>query len=329
MKELEKYTNSFAKFEKIASKLEFGSFDNCMMPEVSVVMPVYKRSDLFEIALKSALSQTFKGQYEIVVVDNYDLDGESPNLRVVKKISALNVFYYHNSENLGMFGNWNRCVELARSENVVFCHDDDVLEPDALEHLMRIKNSIGDECIFSTHNNIDEDGNIIFKYDYPRKKFLFKEKETFRATPLYWMLHSAGCSSGCLYNKRVMLDIGGFNEISFPSADYELLMRYTINGGCVISNKPTYNYRVASNESFNVYDKFADSDRKLHIKLKDYISIPNIILNKIVAIRYKENIINNKRAFGKDCIISEKLGLSDRLILGFFKTITEAKKYTI
>ena len=47
--------------------------------------------------------------------------------------------YYKNEKILGMLGNWNRGIELARAPFVTYCHDDDMLLPSALSRLMELQ----------------------------------------------------------------------------------------------------------------------------------------------------------------------------------------------
>ena len=41
--------------------------------------------------------------------------------------------YMKNEENIGMFGNWNRALEVTRTKYVVLLHDDDWLTENYIE----------------------------------------------------------------------------------------------------------------------------------------------------------------------------------------------------
>ena len=70
------------------------------------------------------------------------------------------ISYYKNKENLGMFGNWNRCLELARGEWVCILHSDDKIMPNYIEEMSKV---VGDKyrsrrrlCLFSKEKDRDK-----------------------------------------------------------------------------------------------------------------------------------------------------------------------------
>lgn len=86
-------------------------------PFVSNIIPTYKRVKTFEESLRSALSQNFLDSYEVIVIDNdyVDLDC-SDTYRIIKNYTQDLLAYYRNKQNLGMTGNWNRGISLARGK---------------------------------------------------------------------------------------------------------------------------------------------------------------------------------------------------------------------
>ena len=135
---IDRKADGFQAISGVNSVQLYGSRNHVEIPLLSLVLLTYRRDVLFREALKSVLvQQAVPFAWEIIVVDNSEPDekGETPALRIVREFGDLRVRYYRNEENLGMFGNWNRGVELARGEWVTFLHDDDVLCPDALANL--------------------------------------------------------------------------------------------------------------------------------------------------------------------------------------------------
>ncbi len=104
------------------------------MPLVSVCVPVYNGGDLLERSLKSILAQTFTN-YELLVVDDGSTDGSYERAQSIVG-SAPRARLIRNTHNLGLVGNWNRCVELARGEFVKFVFQDDWINPTCLERLV-------------------------------------------------------------------------------------------------------------------------------------------------------------------------------------------------
>ena len=100
-------------------------------PKISVCIPTYNYGKFISDAIESVLAQTFK-DYELIVVDNCSTDGTKD---LVSKYSAIDprIMYYVNESNLGMVGNWNRCLEYARGEYIKILCADDVLTSNCLQ----------------------------------------------------------------------------------------------------------------------------------------------------------------------------------------------------
>ena len=84
---------------------------------------------MVELAIESAISQTFKN-IEIIVMDNASTDEIES---VVSKYHDQRLRLVRNSENIGQFGNFNRCIELCRGTYLYILHSDDYIEPDFIE----------------------------------------------------------------------------------------------------------------------------------------------------------------------------------------------------
>lgn len=94
-------------------------------PLVSICIPTYNRADMVGKAIESALAQSYP-YIEVIVVDNAsDDDIES----VVASYHDPRLKFFRNDRNLGLFGNFNRCVELANGEYIHILHSDDAIDP--------------------------------------------------------------------------------------------------------------------------------------------------------------------------------------------------------
>lgn len=301
----------------ISSVLKYGNPKDTPNPQVSIIMPVYKRPDTFRKSLMSAINQDFTEKFEIVVVDNYDGEGESPNLTVVKETAANNILYYQNASNLGMLGNWNRGIELSRSAFVTYCHDDDILLPTCISRLMELQKITGNKCILSAMNTIDEDDKYLSRKPYPRRfKKILLEKDHYEYSLYDQFLGSRGFGVGCLFNRQAMLDLGGYNKEYYPSADYALQVSYTYYYGCVYNCVPTFNYRIAKNESMNVYEDFSERDIFFRECIMKKLFIPKFILNLISDSIYRVNRINFAVNWGRQSKnLYKQIKFRDKIII--------------
>lgn len=98
------------------------------MISCTIAIPVFNREALLGQAIESALAQADR-DIEILVVDNCSTDRSwdiangysDPRLRLVR-----------NERNLGLFGNFNRCLELAQGTYIRILGSDDRLLPGCL-----------------------------------------------------------------------------------------------------------------------------------------------------------------------------------------------------
>lgn len=96
-------------------------------PTYSIVIPVYKRVFGFHDALESALNVT--GCQEVVVVD--DNSDHEEFLDICNSFNDERVKYHRNEQNIGLFGNWNKGIELSAGEFVSVLCSDDIIAADA------------------------------------------------------------------------------------------------------------------------------------------------------------------------------------------------------
>ena len=79
---------------------------------VSVCIPTYNYGRFLGQAIESVLAQTW-GDFELVVCDNASTDDTQD---VVASFRDERIRSYRNDANIGLFGNFSRCLELARGE---------------------------------------------------------------------------------------------------------------------------------------------------------------------------------------------------------------------
>lgn len=97
-------------------------------PRVCVTIPFHANIGYLDAALRSLIAQREK-DWTAVVVD--DSGPESGAEQLVAALADGRVSYTRNDLNLGIAGNFNRCLELGRraAEVVTILHGDDMLEP--------------------------------------------------------------------------------------------------------------------------------------------------------------------------------------------------------
>ncbi len=150
----------------VAKGTEYPSIDpfpeGVHRPFWSVMITTYNRTKYLEQALKSVLEQDpGADQMQIEVVDDC-----SPNENIeafVKKVGQDRVSFYQQPKNVGIYANWNTCINRARGYWVHILHDDDLVLPGfygRLREALEKESTIG--AAFCRHIHIDEEGKQQF-----------------------------------------------------------------------------------------------------------------------------------------------------------------------
>jgi glycosyltransferase involved in cell wall biosynthesis len=104
------------------------------MPSVSICIPTFNHGQFIEQSLGSAMAQTFCDT-EIIVLDNASQD----NTEKIVAAAALRdsrIRYVRHPRNIGLIGNLNACIEMARGTYVKLLCADDSLQPDCVSRLV-------------------------------------------------------------------------------------------------------------------------------------------------------------------------------------------------
>lgn len=110
---------------------------------VSIVLPTYNRANILERCINSILSQTYSN-WEFIISDDGSTDEtEAVVKRFAKKDSRIR--YHRNATQLGLPGNRNAAISIAKGNLILQLEDDIVAEPDCLEILVDTFNQLKDK----------------------------------------------------------------------------------------------------------------------------------------------------------------------------------------
>lgn len=300
-----------------------------VVSKVTIAIPTFKRPELLKEAIESAFNQIDYSDYEVIVVDN-NPERDCETERLLKKYSDKRIAYYKNSENIGMYGNWNRCIELARGEYVTILNDDDTLSEEYLKSVNGIisrQNKIIDALI-TGFQLIDSDGKITSEKNHSRSKI-----SRIIALDLLFGNINPG-SLGILFTRKTLINIGGYDETYYPSSDYMFLVKYLVNFDNVFYfNKVLANYRIAVNESKKLItlQGFIDTDKEIrktflviYPKLKKLVelSIPIIELKQYRVLSEVSNDFNDINA-NQIVLLKNQVSLKNKIA---FRTLVFLRK---
>ncbi|MGD1809758.1 glycosyltransferase family 2 protein [Dapis sp. BLCC M126] len=103
-------------------------------PLVSICIPTYNGAQFLEIALESALQQTYPS-IEIIVSDDDSKDDTVKIVRAFQEKTPGKIAVFEHSR-YGIAQNWNNTVTKAQGKYIKFLLQDDLLEPNCLEEMV-------------------------------------------------------------------------------------------------------------------------------------------------------------------------------------------------
>lgn len=194
-------------------------------------------------ALVSALRQDTTFPVEIIVVDN-DPESAAKVLALVELHScAHGVRYYVNETNLGMFGNWNQCLALARGRWITLLHDDDWLSPGFVSAMLPlVRNGIDFAVCRVAIGSSGFDPRI-----------LQRARDSDGISPLTvddLVFGNPTPAPGLLVLKQALVAAGGFDPATYPCGDYITYARCASGVRAARLDRTLAYYRTTDSQTF-------------------------------------------------------------------------------
>ncbi len=111
---------------------------------IDIMMPLWGRTDHFQVAVESVLAQ-IDDDWRLVVIDDRNPDPTAAAW--LRRIDDPRVEYLLNEENLGPGANFQRAAELARADRVVIMGCDDVMHPEFVARIAELENAYPNAAI--------------------------------------------------------------------------------------------------------------------------------------------------------------------------------------
>lgn len=128
------------------------------MPEISVIVPVYKVEKYLEKCIDSILNQTFKN-FELILIDDGSPDrcGEMCD-EYAEKDDRIHVIH---QENRGVSAARNAGIKKASGNYIIFIDSDDYLEKDMFQIMINVAKEKETDVVTCAINYWDEEGNSL------------------------------------------------------------------------------------------------------------------------------------------------------------------------
>lgn len=201
---------------------------------LTIAIPSYNKEKYIERCIKSVLIEK---QYidKIFVVDNCSSD---KTLELARKFEP-EVTCIKNDTNLGMSGNFNKCIELCNTDWLMILHADDELLPGAIKKYLNYIEKYPDLGLIHADSYSIVDGDESSKSLHQvHKKELWKAGIDALSCPY-------GVCSAVMVKKDAYDKLGGFINSSL-SSDVEMWARISGKYDVGFINHPTVIYHVSA-----------------------------------------------------------------------------------
>ncbi len=151
------------------------------MAQITFAIPFYKGIDHLKLAIHSVFTQSFT-DWKLVLVDN----GANEEAKfLVASLGDSRCSYVANEQNLGMAGNFNRCLDLAETDLVTLLHHDDELMPNYASTMIEAAAKYKDGAAFFCQTEIINDQSkrifsipdMVKSWTIPSRKDVIKVSE--------------------------------------------------------------------------------------------------------------------------------------------------------
>jgi GT2 family glycosyltransferase len=183
-------------------------------PLVSIVCPVYRPAiGEFLTMVDSVRSQSYEN-WELLLVDDASRSEELADTmrRLAKNEPRVKVFRLR--ENGGIAQATNKAIAQAKGDFIAFLDHDDVLEPDALDIMMRAQAATGARLLYSDEDKIDRSGALSEPHLKPDFNYRF-------LLELNYICHFVVAEAA------LVRAVGLFNPLYDGAQDHDFLLRVT------------------------------------------------------------------------------------------------------
>lgn len=213
-------------------------------PIVSVCIPVYNTESFIAEAIESVLSQSFE-DFELIIVDNASTDN---TMREINKFTDQRIKIYSNEINIGMVGNWNKCLEYCKGSYIKFLCADDLLLPELLEKQVEALAANPNVSLVSSGSFIINDSNKTVSKrmklrttgQYDGKKMA---KKSLRMGNIF------GEPTTVMFRKDILEHTGLFDESYFYAPDWDLWLKLLYYGDYYFIHDYLSKFRVSKSSA--------------------------------------------------------------------------------
>jgi len=281
------------------------------LPLISICVPTYNGEKFIEEAMISAMNQTYPN-FEIIISDDNSKDKTLEIIKKFENFSKIPITIYNHQPN-GIGANWNNCVQLAKGTFIKFLFQDDLLERNCLEEL--IKPFLNNENLGLSFCR----RKILMEHETPSNLEWIK---SFKELHIYWTKIQAeqkgkdllkdrnlllqprnkvGEPTAVLLKKEVFKNVGYFRKDLKQSLDYEFWYRVFKKYDIGFIEMELISFRLHAKQATVVNATSMITDYELFpiLLYKNFFWYLNPILQKDLFFKYNRIGIGLKKILNK------------------------------
>lgn len=287
-----------------------------MIPDISIIMPVYNAQDFLDETILSILNQSFKN-FELIIINDGSIDeSEAICNRYVKNDSRVRLF---NKKNEGICRARNLGLDLARGEYIGFCDHDDIMDVNLLKdnYNLLVKNNAEwvkfgkKEYIYQSNNLTKKTSSNFEKKVYYNNELKEKVIELRKKDLLTYVWDS-------LFKKSIIVEhkLTFDDNFKYGNEDIDFCQQYIKNcSKLVVNDKNYYNHYtrlgVSTSSKFSIgkidshiylAKKSLDVFEDYNVDFHKYETLYNYLIAKYIVF----NICQDLNRAGNDLEMNEK-----------------------
>ena len=213
-------------------------------PAISVCIPFYQGAAYVEETVGSILAQT-DSDWELVMTDDASTDGTAEVIEaLMARVADPRLRFYRNPERLGMVGNWNKVIGLARGRYIKLVCGDDALRPDCLERQARMLDEHPSAALVAASRQVvSARGRPLFVRACYKRSGLYPGRPAVRQG-LLTGTNTIGDPVAVMFRAGLLQKTGLFEPSVVYCTDIDLWLRLLLHGDLYFINEPLAFYRI-------------------------------------------------------------------------------------
>lgn len=253
-------------------------------PLVSICIPVYNCERYIAEAINSALNQDYPN-IEIIVIDNNSSDDSA---KIADQFVPMGIKVFRNSNNIGMGGNWNKCLRKSNGEFIKILPADDFIASTCISEQLDAFRGEFDQISFvaCSRRVVDQNGKYLLKrVNNDLKNNKINSKKEVLELIFKSATNIIGEPGAVLLKRDAVINCGDFRESSGFLIDLDYWVRMLDFGNLLYIDRPISTFRInPGSDSVRIIDKqAADASRffKTLYKLNSNISLGLYLRSRI------------------------------------------------